>query len=343
MNTGNVRVVVAGVPRSFQRPLTDGRWLTPEHRDRIQAVSPRIELIHTCTQEIERRKGHFQSAEVLLVESCGRKRYGHELPYEDLRLLVSPSLRWVQSCSSGVGHILELDLIPETVPMTNASGVHARALGESVMAAVLLHAKRLVERLDNQRIRAWKELDCTELTKKTMCIIGTGSIGTHAARLASTCGMETIGIRRTPRPAEHFFEVYGRNRLEEVLGRSDYVVIACPLTAETQGMIGAMQLAAMKPGAYFINIARGKVVDEAALAQALERNHLSGAFLDAFAVEPLPPEHPLWTTPGVTITPHDSHSSPLIGDNIVALFCENLRRYLTGKPLANLVDRARGY
>ena len=226
MNTSKVRVVVAGIPRSYQQPLPDGRWLTPEHRARIQAVSPRIELIHTCTLEIEHDEGHSEAAEVRLVESGGRKRDGHELPYEAFRLLISPSLRWLQSCSSGIGHILELDLIPETVPITNASGVHARALGESVMAAVLLHAKRLVERIDNQRIRAWTELHCAELAEKTMCVIGTGNIGTHAARLASASGMQTIGIRRTPRPAEHFSEVHGRDRLEAVLGRSDYVVIA---------------------------------------------------------------------------------------------------------------------
>lgn len=343
MNTDKVRIVVAGVPRSYQRPFADGRWLTPEHHAQIEAVSPRIELIHSCAPDIEHGEGDFEAAEVLLVESCGRKRFGHELPYEAFRLLISPSLRWLQSCSSGVGHILELELIPEIVSITNASGVHARALGESVMAAILLHAKRLVERIDNQRIRAWTELHCTELTGKTMCVIGTGNIGTQAARLASAFGMETIGIRRSPRPAGHFSEVHGREQLEAVLGRSDYVVIACPLTPETLGMIGARELAAMKAGAYFINIARGKVADETALAQALQRNHLSGAFLDAFAVEPLPPEHSLWTTPGVTVTPHDSHSSPLIGDNIVALFCENLRRYVAGSPLVNVIDRDRGY
>jgi len=343
MATDPVRVVVAGTPRSYQRPRPDGRWLTPEHIARIESVSDRIELMHTSAVELEQGSGSFGDAEVLLVESSGRKRYGDELPFEAFRRLVTPSLRWLQSCSSGVGHILELDLVQDSVAITNASGVHARALAESVMGAILFHAKRLRERFENQRARSWAELHCTELGGKTLCVLGTGSIGTQTARLARAFDMETLGIRRTPRPAEHFGSVYGRDALEAVLGRADYVVVACPLTEQTRGMIGKTQLAAMQPHAYFINVARGAVADEDALVHALESGHLGGAFLDAFAVEPLPPEHALWSAPGVTVTPHDSHSSPLIGDNIVELFCENLRRYLAGQPLRNLVDRTRGY
>jgi phosphoglycerate dehydrogenase-like enzyme len=338
-----LHVVVAGVPRSYQRPFPDGRWLTPEHEAAIRAVGPGIRLTHTCREELER--GHIPSPDpdVLLVESCGRKRYGEELPEKAFASLVTPRLRWIQACSSGVGHILELGLLPESIPLTNAGGVHARALGESVMAAVLFHSKRLRERLENQERRLWTELHCTELHGKTMCVLGAGHIGVETARRARAFGIETIGIRRTPRPSEAFDAVEGPARLKEVLARSDFIVVACPLTPETEGMIGQAELRATKRGAYLINVARGRVTDEQAVLRAVRAGQLRGAFLDAFGQEPLPPEHPFWAEPGITVTPHDSHSSELIGDNIVALFTDNLRRFLNGEPLRNLVDPARGY
>jgi phosphoglycerate dehydrogenase-like enzyme len=176
-----------------------------------------------------------------------------------------------------------------------------------------------------------------------MVIIGTGHIGTATARLARAFRMRVVGVRRDQRPAESFDGVVGPGELRAVLAEADFVVIACPLTPETEGMLGPAEFAALKPGAYLLNVSRGKVVQEAALLAALATGRLGGAYLDAHAQEPLPPDHPFWTTPGVTVIPHDSHSSPYIGDNIVALFCDNLRRYLAGEPLRNVVDRTRGY
>lgn len=338
-----VRVVVAGVPRSYQRPLADGRWLTDGHVATITGVSPRVELIHTSRQELSAGIVPEPGPEVLLIEASGDEPYLDEIPADGFATLVTPRLRWVQSCSSGVGHILNLGLFGDDVLLTNAAGVHANALAESVMAGVLLHAKRLVERQDRQRARVWEELHCRELRAATMCVIGTGNIGLATARLAQAFGMGVIGVRRGPCPTEHVDECLGPERLRDALSVADYIVIACPLTRETAGMLGPAEFAATKPGAYLLNVSRGKVVQERALLDALADGTLSGAYLDAHAQEPLPPGHPLWDAPGVTIIPHDSHSSPLIGDNIVELFADNLRRYLTGEPLRNVVDPSRGY
>lgn len=338
-----LRIVVAGVPRSFQEPLPDGRWLSPRHVRAILAVSPRIDLIHTTRAELVAGFTPVPGPEVVLIELGGDPWYHHEIPAEGFANLVTARLGWVQSCSSGIGHITAGGLLPDDVVLTNAAGVHAAALGESVMAAVLLHAKRLPERLARQQRRVWEELHCRELRAQTMVVLGTGHIGSAAAVRAQAFGMRVIGIRRAPRDTPHFDDVVGPDRLPEALGAADYLVIACPLTAETEGLIGPAAFATLKPGAYLINVSRGRVVQEAALLAALASGRLSGAYLDAHAQEPLPDDHPFWSAPGVTIIPHDSHSSPYIGDNIVQLFCDNLQRYSAGEPLRNVVDRARGY
>lgn len=342
MARDRVRVVVAGVPRSYQQPFDDGRWLTEAHVARIAGVSERIELIHVSRAELE-RGAVPEPAEVLLIEASGAEPYQNEIPAEAFARLVTPRLGWVQSCSSGVGHILNLGLLGERVLLTNAAGVHAAALAESVMAGVLSHAKRLPERVERQRERRWEELHCNELRGQTMLVIGTGNIGLATARLAASFRMRLLGVRATPAPLDGFERVGGPAELPELLAESDYIVIACPLTPATEGLLGPDAFAATKRGAYLLNVSRGKIVQETVLMAALADGTLSGAYLDAHSQEPLPEDHPLWDAPGVTIIPHDSHSSPYIGDNIVELFADNLRRYLDGEPLRNVVDRGRGY
>jgi D-2-hydroxyacid dehydrogenase (NADP+) len=337
-----VRVVVAGVPRSYQQPFADGRWLTEAHVAQIGGVSERVELVHATRADLERGDVP-EPADVLLIEASGDEPYLDEIPAVAFARLVTPRLRWVQSCSSGVGHILSLGLLGEGVLLTNAAGVHADALAESVMAGVLSHAKRLPERAERQRERRWEELHCRELRGQTMLVVGTGNIGLATARLASAFRMRLLGVRATPASIDGFERVGGPGDLPEMLAEADYIVIACPLTPATEGLIGPAAFAATKRGAYLLNVSRGKVVQEPALLEALADGTLSGAYLDAHPQEPLPADHPLWGTPGVTIIPHDSHSSPYIGDNIVDLFADNLRRYLAGEPLRNVVDPRRGY
>jgi phosphoglycerate dehydrogenase-like enzyme len=338
-----VHIVVAGVPRGYQNPDPDGRWLREHHIEQIKAVSPRIRLVHTTRDELDRGIVPEVGAEILLLEAGDDEWYVNEIPDDGFARLVTPRLRWMQACSSGVSHILGTGLLAEDVALTNAAGVHADALGESTIAAVLLHAKQLRKRIENQHTRTWEELHCDELRGRVMVVLGTGNIGSAVARLAQAFRMRLVGVRRHPRPAEHFDAVVGPDGLQDALAEADYLVIACPLTSETEGMIGREELAAIKLGAYLINVSRGRVVQQAALLDALHAGRLSGAYLDAHAEEPLPHDHAFWDAPGVTVIPHDSHSSPYIGDNIVDLFTDNLHRYLAGEPLRNVIDRERGY
>ena len=344
MAEAKIRVVVAGAPFALQQRQPDGRWLTPEQFARIEAVSPRIELLHTSRDELA--TGYTpEGAEVLLIESAGADPELDDLIQVvrsiDFRRLVTPRLRWLMSCSSGVEHILPA--VDASVTITNSSGVHSNTLAECVLAGVLTHAKRLRERLAFQHQRKWEVLNCTELVDKTFCIIGTGDIGAATARLAHAFGMNVVGVRRTPQPTPEFDQVIGPQDLLTVLPRADFVLIACPLTRETENLIGEQELGAMKKGAYLINVARGKIVNEAALISSLQSGHLGGAYLDAHVHEPQPADHPFWSMPTVTLIPHDSHSSERIGDNTVDLFCDNLERYVAGEPLRNVIRRDLGY
>ncbi len=343
MKTPSHRIVAAGVPRSYQGQFPDGRWLNERHIAAIESVSDEIELVHTSRARLEAGDIPNPGADILLVETSGRKSYKDELPMSAFAELVTPRLRWLQSCSSGIGHILDLDLVPDNVEITNAAGVHAAALAESVMAAVLSWAKQLERRRKNQNERRWEELPCIELRGKVICIIGTGHIGIATAQRARAFGLKTIGVRRSVRPSDSFDHVFSQDDLDDALASADFVVVACPLTAETQGMIGAPELGSMKRGAYLINIARGRILQDEAVLAALESGRLGGAFLDAFDPEPLPTDHPYWSAPNVTLTPHDSHASEVIGDNIVDLFCANLRRWIADEPLVNRIDRSHGY
>ncbi len=338
-----IHIVVAGVPRGYQNPEPDGRWLRDHHIEQIKAVSPRVRLLQTTRDELDENILPMVGAEVLLLEAGDDEWYRNEIPDDGFAKLVKSNLRWMQACSSGVSHILGTGLLDENVTLTNAAGVHADALGESTMAAVLFHAKQLQKRLDNQATRTWEELHCDELRGRTMTVLGIGHIGSAVARLAGAFRMRLIGVRRNPQPTEHFETVVGPDELHTVLAETDYLVIACPLTDETHGMIGAPEFDAIKEGAYLINVSRGLVVQQQPLLAALNSGKLSGAFLDAHAEEPLPNDHPFWDTSGITVIPHDSHSSPYIGDNIVDLFTDNLRRYIAGEPLRNVIDRERGY
>jgi len=181
-------------------------------------------------------------------------------------------------------------------------------------------------------------------------LVGLGGVGREIARLARAIGMRVLAIRRSPGEActgdaavPDVEAVYSPDRLRELLAVSDYLTLILPHTEETAGLIGKAELAAMKPGAVFINIARGSIVDEPALIDAIRCGHLGGAALDVFAVEPLPPESPLWDMPNVLITSHTVSTAMDENELVVDLFCDNLRRYLAGEPLRNLFDRARGY
>jgi phosphoglycerate dehydrogenase-like enzyme len=268
--------------------------------------------------------------------------------WEDLvsRQIVLPALfrleglRWFHSFSAGVDSPVFKMILDRGTLLTNSSGASAPSIAQYVIAMMLYRSKPIEGWREQQRRRVWNPLPGRDLTGQTAGIIGTGAIGGEVARLAKALGMRTIGVRRSGRPARYIDEMVTSRRLRYLLRESDFVVVACPLTGDTEGMIGANELAAMKPSATLINIARGRIVDEAALVEALDAGAIGGACLDVFTVEPLPETSPLWSMPNVIVTPHNSGVSPLNMERAMAIFIDNLARFVAGKPLRNRVLEA---
>jgi phosphoglycerate dehydrogenase-like enzyme len=260
----------------------------------------------------------------------------------------APRLKWVQTSGSGVGAWMQgLGLVDSDVVVTNAAGIHAVPLAEFVLLAMLYFAKRIPKVLDDRAARRWDRFALQNLRGKTLGVVGLGAVGPEVARLAGAFGMRVLGAKRSVQGADpralHVERLYPLAELRALLGESDYVTLILPLTAETTGLIGEAELAAMKPGAVLINIARGAVIDEAALLRALDSGHLAGAALDVFSKEPLPPDSPFWDHPKVLLTPHSMSTAFEENAVLADLFCDNLRRYLAGEPLRNVVDKRRGY
>lgn len=311
-----------------------------EYGARIRAVDPDAKLLVLGVREGKATwKGDPAKAEVC----CFSVDFWSDM---DLRNVAIPQLfrldrlRWFHSFSAGVDAQAFQVIIDRGAILTNSSGASAPAIAQHVLAMMLYHARRLGEMREQQRRSEWTPLPAFELTGLTAGVVGTGAIGAEVARLAKACGMRVIGTRRTPRPTRNVDEVLPPGRLRQLLRRSDFVVLACPLTKQTEGLIGAAELAAMKPSAALINIARGRIVDEPALVEALRSGALAAAYLDVFVNEPLPPESPLWDMPNVLVTPHNAGSSPLNMERSMAIFLDNLARLVAGRKLRNVIERA---
>jgi phosphoglycerate dehydrogenase-like enzyme len=230
--------------------------------------------------------------------------------------------------------------------VTNARGVFSRPIAEYVVLMCLAIARRLPQLLDLQRERTWQPLRGQELGSLTVGIVGYGSIGAEVARLLEPFGTRVIATRRRPElgsGGQPNVEVWGIDRLHDLLRAVDVVLIAAPLTDETAGLVGATELQEMPGHAWLINIARGRLVDETALRRALANGWIGGAVLDVFDEEPLPADSPLYDTPNLVITPHTSWSSDRVVERSIDLFVANLERYLADQPLENLVDLEAGY
>ena len=256
----------------------------------------------------------------------------------------TPKLRWYHTVSAGVENMPLPELAQRGIVLTNNSGSYDIQIAEHLMAFVFAASRQLHRYRDSQRANEWKEQQHQELRDATMVVYGMGSIGGEIARLASAVGMRVIGVRRKGGPPEPGIDrVVAADRLADVVGDADYVAIAAPLTTATRGAISRDVIARMKPTAWIMNIARGAIVDEPAMVEALQAKRIGGAALDVFTTEPLPKDSPLWNLENVIITPHHSGSSPRAGERTLALFAENLRRYKAGEPLINRVDFEAGY
>jgi phosphoglycerate dehydrogenase-like enzyme len=316
--------------------------------DRIRDAAPGARLVTLSVEGLA--DGPLEDVEVLLRGWLAADAF-------DRLLAKAPNLSWVHSATTGVERALTPAARERGVVITNARGVFSRPIAEYVLMMILAVSRKLPQLLELQRERTWQPLEGAELRDVTVGIVGLGSIGRAVGSLASGFGCRVIATRRrtdagsspvAPDPDGPAGELkldrlLAPDRLHELLGESDFVVLAAPLTPETEGMINAAALAAMKPGSWLVNVARGRLVDERALVRALQDGPLGGAVLDTFVDEPLQSDSPFYDLPNVIVTPHTSWSSGRVLDRSVELFCDNLRRYAAGEPLLNLVDPNAGY
>ena len=253
-------------------------------------------------------------------------------------------LRWIHWTGAGVDAVLFPELVASDVVLSNARGIFDRAMAEYVLGLILSFAKRFPETTRHQLERRWEHRLSETIIGRRVLVIGIGSIGTEIARMLKAAGLHVEGVGRRARASHPVFAaVHANARLDEVLPTADYVVVVVPLTQATRAMIGAAELAAMKPTARLINVARGAVVDEPALIEALRDGRIAGAALDVTAVEPLPKESPLWEMHNVIVSPHMSGDFIGYEQALSSAFVENFRRYRAGEPLLNVVDKASGF
>jgi phosphoglycerate dehydrogenase-like enzyme len=261
--------------------------------------------------------------------------------------LMSPAVRWVHSRSAGLERTLFLELIASDVIMTNGSGVFSPSLGEFALGAILYFAKDFRRMIRNQMAGVWEPFDVLPASGQTVGIVGYGDIGRAVATRVRAMEMKVLAVKRhvPPKNDRDPFadQVYGPDQLTEMLSRCDYVVVAAPLNAETQGIIGEAEFAAMKPSAVIINVGRGPVIDERAMIKALSERKIKGAALDVFDEEPLPKGHPFYQLENVLLSPHCADHTPDWLDNAMRFFIAQFERFLRGEPLLNVVDKKLGY
>ena len=264
---------------------------------------------------------------------------------------LAKNLRWIHSPAAGVTQLLFPAMVASNVIVTNSTTVHSIPVAEQTVALLFGLARRLRNACDDQARRHWGQIESwsperipTELNGKTLGLLGLGAIGREVASRAKALGMTVEAVKRDPsRGAEFADRVYSPQQLHALLERCDYLVLAIPGNPATRHIIGEAELARLKPSAALVNVARGTLIDTDALVRALEAGALAGAGLDVTDPEPLPAEHPLWRLPNVIITPHLAGATDRYWQRQADLVSANLRRYLAGEPLLNLVDKKRGY
>lgn len=318
MTTRKIRTIHAF--GSFGEALRDGfRSAFPDREYRVWASEK--EFIES-----------IEEVEVLFAFGLPRGHWGR-----------ARRLRLIQMAGAGVDSVLPAPDLPEQVLLSNARGVHEPEMSEFALALILALAKRLPRAMAQQQERAWKLFGTHRLAGKTLGVLGLGTIGHAVARRAAALGMRVIGTKRHPEPLAEVDEVLPPSETRRVLAESDLVVVVLPYTPETEGLLDADAIAAMKPGAQLVNIARGGIVDEAALAKALGEGKVGGAAIDVFDEEPLLPSSPLWKAPNLLITPHIGGLNDEYVARIGEIFFENIRRLERGEPLVNPVNREKGY
>lgn len=257
-----------------------------------------------------------------------------------------PKLRWIQATSAGIGGFMQrTGLDQSTITVTTAGGIHAVPLAEFALMGALYFVKGLPQLNRWKDEHHWQRYTTRQLRGSRALVVGLGGMGRQIVRTLAGVGLEVIGLGRSGGryDVEGLAGVIDRSRLDETLPGVDLLVLSSPLTSETEGMIGAAQIALMKSDAVVVNVSRGQLIDQDALASALAENRLAGACLDVFTEEPLPPTSPLWDLDNVIVSPHSASTVRTENADLVALFLENLERWRRGEPLRNLYDRVAGY
>ncbi|HKD13255.1 MAG TPA: D-2-hydroxyacid dehydrogenase, partial [Candidatus Angelobacter sp.] len=260
-------------------------------------------------------------------------------------------LKWIHSPAAAVHQLMFPELIKSEVVVTNSGDVHGPVVAEHAIALLLALAKRIPQAMQYQRKREWaqeilwqEQPRPREVAGTTALVIGMGSIGREFASRAKALGMKVIALRENPQKGSGSADaVYGPAQLDSVIPEADYILLCTPVTPATTGLMNRTRLGRMKPDAYLINVGRGPLVDEAALIDVLKHHNIAGAALDVFTEEPLPKDSPFWTLENVLITPHTAAVTDRLWERHYQLIGENLRRFLDGKPLLNLIDKRRGY
>jgi phosphoglycerate dehydrogenase-like enzyme len=309
-------------------------WLS----ERLHTDFPQIKVVHLAGYEGLAEE--IRDAEVLL---------GWSLRPE--QLAAARRLRWIHSPAAAVHQLMFAELVASDIVVTNARDVHGPVVAEHAIALLLALAKRLPSAVRYQQSRTWGQQAMweerprpREVMGATLALIGMGAIGRAIIPRAAGLGMRVVAVREHPeRGSDGAEAAFGPADLDHVLAGADFVVIAAPLTPTTRGLFDAARLARMKREAYLINVSRGPVVDEAALAEALRNRTIAGAALDVFAAEPLPQDSPLWGLENLLITPHTAAVTEKLWERHYDLIRENLRRYLAGEPLRGVVDKHKGY
>lgn len=312
----------------------------------IAGVSPQVNMIVASDLFRQEKKGDAQATRKLDAILADAEVVFGRFELEQNVTTRAPKLKWIQTMGAGVNRYLTRELIESPIVMTNASGIHATPIGEHIVTMMLMLVKDIPLYYQRQQKKEWKKTDIGVLRDKTVGIVGLGNIGREAARLSKAFGAMVVAVHRSAKTGERARYVdimLPRERLTELLKQCDFVVLSVPLTAETKHFISERELRAMKPSAYLINIARGDIVDEPVLIRALKEHWIAGAALDVFSKEPLPKENELWELPNVILTPHVAAQTPEQDWLATQLFADNLRRYLQGKRLRNIVNKQRGY
>lgn len=307
--------------------------LQQKHLDKIQAVAPKAEIVNAGQERI--------ATEILAADLfCGHPKV--PTPWDDVVRL--GRLKWIQSSAAGTDHLQLPSIIESPVVITNISGVLANQVTEQAMSLLLGLIRSLPTFFRAQQAREYIRRPVRDLHGSTVGIVGLGGVGRRIAEVLAAFKTRILATDLFPydKPP-HVAELWAADRLDEMLPLVDIVVISVPLTAETRGMFNARRFGLMRAGSIFINVGRGPIMIEPDLVAALESGHLWGAGLDVAAKEPLPEDSRLWDLPNVIISPHVGGESARRADDITDFFCENLRRYLAGEPLLNLIDKRLGF